>query len=158
MSNNSGIVRTTELGNALTWTIVQWADIAIKEFHRSMVKAGVKRSHLWRSLTYNIKYDNGFPVEVSIGFLYHGRFVDMGVGRGVRISDVKNNAELWRAATIGKKRKDAAALRGRRPKKWYAKTAYIQFQILSDILLSKYRISTSRIVENNIKTAIEIIL
>lgn len=156
MNNINQIQRTPELGKALTWTIVQWADITIKEFHRSMVKTGIKRSHLWRSLTYNIKYVDGFPVEVSLGFLYHGRFVDMGVGRGVRISDVKNNAEIWRAATIGMKRKEAAAIRGRKPKKWYAKTAYIQFQILSDILLKKYSISTSRIVENNLKTTIEI--
>lgn len=132
----------------LIYTIVKWADITIKEFQKEMIKRNMSRNRLYRSFTYNIKYNsNGLPSEVSIGFLFHGRFVDMGVGKGVKLEDVKSNVEVWRSLSRKEKRKTGKP-RFRKP--WYSKRAYREFMVLNSILQKQFGLSASNTIEEQI--------
>lgn len=132
----------------LVYTLVKWADITIKEFQKEMIKRNMSRNRLYRSFTYNIKYNsNGIPSEVSIGFLFHGRFVDMGVGKGVKLEDVKSNAEVWRSLTKHE-RKKIGKPRTRKP--WYSKRAYREFMVLNVLLQREFGLSVSNTIEEQI--------
>lgn len=132
----------------LVYTLVKWADITIKEFQKEMIKRNMSRNRLYRSFTYNIKYNsNGIPSEVSIGFLFHGRFVDMGVGKGVKLEDVKSNAEVWRSLTKHE-RKTTGKPRTRKP--WYSKRAYREFMVLNVLLQREFGLSVSNTIEEQI--------
>jgi hypothetical protein len=116
-------------------TIESWAIISIRMLQISIVKRGLSTSNLYRSFRYDIKYgSDGMPTKVTIGFLYHGKFVDMGVGNGQKMESIKGNREIWsnlpRADKKGKKR--------RVPKKWYSPTMYHEYQRAAEILAGKY--------------------
>jgi hypothetical protein len=80
---------------------------------------------------------------IKFQFLYYGKFVDMGVGRGTRINDIKEN-------------KTSRALYGkmlgnrRRPKKWYGKTFYAEVATLKEILAREYGHKGALVVYENI--------
>lgn len=63
---------------------------------------------------------NGDIDKITFAFVFYGRFVDMGVGKGVPISLV---------GTPGIKRK---------PRKWYSPMFSSQVKALSEILAQKY--------------------
>lgn len=125
------------LPDELRTTITKWAEITIHELRQSMVKKYIGQSgDLYKSFQYKVFTDtNGNPTRVSIGFEYHGRFVDMGVGKGTRLENVKSNAEIWRYAAKNKRSKNP-----RRPKKWYSPTMYREYQRAAEILAAKYGI------------------
>jgi hypothetical protein len=60
---------------------------------------------------------NGNPYLIEFAFNYYGKFVDMGVGRGVK------------AGESGSKRS---------AKGWYSRTFFSQVQVLGDLLGRKY--------------------
>lgn len=115
-----------------------WARWTIWALQGQIAKRGIKGSGaLMRSFTHRLVYDtNGMPARVTIGFYYYGKFVDMGVGKGVKISDVKGNAEKWRALTTSERK----GSRPRMPKKWYSKEMYYQYQRAAELLARKYAI------------------
>ncbi len=114
----------------LTLTVEAWAEITIDNWLDKIDKMGIGytfslesdiRSEVISSASY-------MPSQVSFNFPFYGKFVDMGVGRGVRLEDV----------TFG--RQDHNARQGghrRRPKPWYSKTFYAEVMKLSKILASK---------------------
>lgn len=122
----------------LQYTIKQWAKITIAQLRKKIIDKGAyDKGDLYKSFRYNITYgENGVPTKVSIGFLMHGRFIDMGVGKGVKIENVKTNREIW--ANLS--RKGRKGKRIRKPIKWYSKEMYHQYQIAAEILASKYAI------------------
>ena len=69
----------------------------------------------------------GENIVIRLKFNYYGKFVDMGVGKGVKIADVRENktARYLNGRMTGNRR---------RPKKWYSKTLYSQTAVLRDIL------------------------
>lgn len=73
-------------------------------------------------------------------FLMRGRFVDMGVGRGQSIADVKANSDLRGLLGIGRK-----------PKKWYSKTFAAETAELSNILSKTYADQAALLITENIK-------
>lgn len=136
------------------WVVAQWAHIAIREFQFAMVAKGVGVSRLYHSFTYSLKMDsNGMPREIGIGFLYHGRFVDMGVGKGVKMEDIKGNLEVWR--NLSRKQKKGLT-KPRRPKKWYSPTAYREFAILGRILSEEFGVGISNVVEQELSLTVKI--
>lgn len=126
------------LGFLLTNTVKQWAKITIKELRQSLKNKNVgKTGDLYRSFRYVIFSDSdGVPTRVTIGFDYHGKFVDMGVGNGMKIENQKTNREIWRNMSRTEKR----GYNIRRPKKWYSPTMYKEYQRLAEILTGKYKI------------------
>jgi len=118
-------------------TLEQWSYITVNELKLSLIEKGVHLGALYRSFTRQIFYGaDGMPTKVTIGFLFHGRFVDMGVRKGVKLENVKGNAEIWRA--LSKEQRNATPHRG--PKKWYSPTIYREYQRAAEILAGKYGI------------------
>lgn len=134
----------TGLPQDLQFTLKKWMKITIDELRKSLLEKRVREysGDLYRSFTGKIYYGaDGMPSRVTIGFMFHGRFIDMGVGRGVKMENVKSNLQAWRAFTRGERalgRK--AGLEPRKPKKWYSPTIYREYQRAAEILAGKYGI------------------
>jgi hypothetical protein len=114
----------------LRHTARSWAIITIKELGKALKKKRIGKSgELERSLAYVIK---GNPAKanfrVEIITLKYGAFVDMGVGRGVRLGDRRDHSTV--SKLLGSKRI-------RRPKKWYAGTIYGQSKRLGELVHGK---------------------
>lgn len=117
-------------------TVDAWSEIVISNWLDRIEKLGVQYSfQLEESLLYElIGNSGGLPERIEFSFNYYGKFVDMGVGRGVKLDQVKFQ------------RMDGGR---RRPKTWYSKVMYGQMQRLREIMQQKYaRIGTLVIYEN----------
>jgi hypothetical protein len=86
------------------------------------------------------------PDRVFLQFSYYGKFVDMGVGKGSRIGDVKENSSVLSKA-IGIRQ-------SRKPKKWYSRTMAGQIKKLSEIIASEYGRETAEFVKQNFQLPI----
>ena len=87
---------------------------------------------LLKSFKYNVLASaQGNVLKITLLFEYYGRFVDMGVGRAVKIGDVKESITS---------RKLSGKMLGnrRRPKKWYSKTFHAEVMKLSEIFAKEY--------------------
>lgn len=122
----------------LSVTIEEWARWTIWALQGSIAKYKIKGSGaLMKSFTYKLSYGaDGMPKRVTIGFYQYGKFIDMGVGKGVKIGDVKGNAEVWRALSSGERK----GQKTRKPKKWYSPTMYYEYQRMAELLVEKYKI------------------
>ena len=110
-----------------------WAKITIIRWKRKLAisKIGDSRN-LLQSFKYNVLASaNGDVLKISLLFEYYGRFVDMGVGKGVKIGDVKESATSRRLSgkMLGNRR---------RPKKWYSKTLHAEVMKLSEIFAKEF--------------------
>lgn len=133
-----------KLNYRLERTVRAWGGITVKEFIKAMRKRRIREGDLYKSFRVKLeKNSEGRPVKVVMEFLFYGRFVDMGVGRGVKLENVKGNREVWRAMS----KKDRKGKSNRYPKKWYSPVMYREFQRLSEILLKVYAINVSNIIE-----------
>ncbi len=104
-----------------------WGEIAKERLADSVEKHRVTDTHaLMASIDVAAATD-----QVHISYNYYGMFVDMGVGKGVKLGDVRFNAEQKRAGIGGSRRK---------PKKWYSKTIFREVAKLGDILASHFGI------------------
>ena len=118
----------------LRLTIDAWADIVLSNWMDKIEKLRIGYSfQLDESLKYEIISNAGnLPERVEFSFNYYGKFVDMGVGKGVTIDLVKDRSD-----------------HRRRPKKWYSNTMYAEIIKLREILAKKYgRIAAISIIEN----------
>jgi hypothetical protein len=123
-------------------TISEWAEITIERLQKQIrnKKIGATGS-LNNSLIYKLKSLAGTGVSsVNLEFNYYGKFLDMGVGRGQKIEGVKSNRDMY--ALIGG---------GRKPKKWFSKTAYGEQIALGKILSNKYGIIGTKIIKESIE-------
>ena len=133
-------------------TLSKWSYITINELKLSMASHGMHLGDLYRSFTRSIQYgSDGMPTKVTIGFLYHGKFVDMGVGRGQKMESIKSNREVWinlsKAQKKGRKR--------RAPVKWYSPVMYHEYQRAAEILAGKYGIEIPARFEKILSERIE---
>ncbi len=71
-----------------------WAKITIIKWKKKLAINKVGNSGtLLQSFQYNfLASAQGNVLKITLLFEYYGRFVDMGVGRGVKIGDVKESA------------------------------------------------------------------
>lgn len=75
-----------------------WAKITIIKWKKKLAsnKNG-DTGNLLKSFKYNVLATaRGNVMKITLLFEYYGRFVDMGVGRGVKIGDVKESATSWK--------------------------------------------------------------
>lgn len=134
-------------------TISKWAYITVNELKLSMVEKGLHLGDLYRSFTWKVYADaDGMPTKATIGFMYHGKFVDMGVGNGIKLENVKGNAEIWRAMS----RKERKGKQHRKPKKWYSPKIYHEYQRAAEILAGKYGIELPARFESFLTDKIEV--
>ena len=123
----------------LRLTIDAWADIVLSNWIDKIEKLRIGYSfQLDESLKYEIISNAGnLPERVEFSFNYYGKFVDMGVGKGVKLDQVKDQ------------RGDGSGNKYRRKKPWYSKTMYAEIIKLREILAKKYgRIAAISIIEN----------
>ena len=101
-------------------TLKAWADIVIERFEYKIVQLKVgSTGELLNSFTSQLFVDSGGNVEkIVFGFLYYGRFVDMGVGSGAKFGE----------AGLGN---------NRRAKPWMGKVFFGQVAELGRILAEK---------------------
>lgn len=109
--------------------ISDWAKFTTERLSRSMIR---RRVGITGNLNFSLMYSlisglSGDLAGTKHEFLYYGRFVDMGVGRGQKIESVKSNGEI--IALTGQ---------GRKPKRWLSKTYFAEVAELSHLLGEKY--------------------
>ena len=109
----------------ISLTVEAWAKIVIERWELEMARAGVRGTgKLLNSFMYTIHSQaNGNPELIQFAFNYYGKFVDMGVGRGVTL--------------------DTAETTKRKPKPWYSKVFWSQFQKLKELMVEKYQIKST---------------
>jgi len=110
-----------------------WAKITIIKWKKKLVSNRIcDTGTLLKSFKYNVLGSaQGNVLKITLLFEYYGRFVDMGVGKGVKIGDVKESATSRRLSgkMLGNRR---------RPKKWYSKTFHAEVMKLSEIFAKEY--------------------
>ncbi|MDA3906514.1 MAG: hypothetical protein PF484_10610 [Bacteroidales bacterium] len=115
-------------------TMQAWADIVIDIWEDKTEALGINDSYqLLDSFMNTVVVDaNGNPEKIEFAFNYYGKFVDMGVGGNISISDI-----------------GSAVTSKRRPKAWYSKTFFSQVKKLGEILASKYAKRAALIIIEN---------
>jgi hypothetical protein len=117
----------------LNITVQAWADIVINIWLDKIEKMNIYYSYQLADSFVNhiISQANGDAQKIEFAFNYYGKFVDMGVGRGVTIKDIR------------------AGYSNRKPKPWYSMAFYIEVNKLASIMAEKYaRRGVLAIVEN----------
>lgn len=112
-----------------------WAEVAIDRFHEAMdtYEIGKLDGALWSSLTYELVQAGGDVQAVIIKFRKYGRFIDMGVGRGVPVG-------ARGSVAFAKSRNNNGQLKkyGRKAKPWYSTTKTREAAILRYVLVKNY--------------------
>ena len=110
-----------------------WAKITIIKWKKKLASNKIgDTGTLLKSFKYNVLASaQGNVLKITLLFEYYGRFIDMGVGKGVKIGDVKESITS---------RKLSGKMLGnrRRPKKWYSKTFHAEVMKLSEIFAKEY--------------------
>lgn len=110
-----------------------WAKIVIERWETRIEKLNIRHTEtLLKSFDHQISRDaNGNYQKVRFTFAYYGRFVDMGVGKGVPAKDV--------------------VMSNRQPKPWYSKTFIKECNTLSRIMAERWgqvAANSFKIIEN----------
>lgn len=120
-----------------------WAEIVLERWEQKIeaLKIGYSQQ-LEDSLLLDLMSSGPHVSQIAFEFKYYGKFVDMGVGNGVSLGEVKGVATERRL--IGRETGNR-----RRPKKWYSPVFYTEVEKLKHILAEKYAKSgVLAIVEN----------
>ena len=110
----------------------EWAKITVKRWKAKILKLNIDAGPLYLSFLYDvIASAQGDLIKIDFAFHYYGKFVDMGVGKGTKIGQVRENTTTRRleGKMLGNRR---------RQKKWYSKTFHAEVMKLSEILQQKY--------------------
>lgn len=105
-----------------------------------------KTGNLKNNIHINIVNGADGPEKVVLTFKHYGKFVDMGVGKGQKLGDVKGNQELAKAIGV----------KGRKAKKWFSKTFYPEVNTLENLLIKHYGQSAENIIKQLIPGQIQI--
>lgn len=103
----------------LKLTLEAWAEIVIKIWENKLIQKNANHTYaLINSFAHHVITNaGGDPERVEFAFNYYGKFVDMGVGRGVPWGDQDSN---------------------RKKKSWYKGTWYQQVEKLVELLEEKF--------------------
>ena len=101
-------------------TVEAWANYVIERWELEILRLNINSTgKLLKSFTQTIiTQSNGNVEKITFAFDFYGKFVDMGVGRGVTITEVNQS--------------------NRKPKPWYNKTFFGQVKKLGEIMKEKY--------------------
>lgn len=131
-------IRILNYDNERAKLVEDWAYYTILRLQKSLgkKKVGVTGS-LKASLYYDLVSIAGEISSVKHHFNYYGKFVDMGVGYGQKLSDVKGNRDAYQA---------------RKPKVWFSKTYYSEIMQLTELLTEKYGEQVTMTIKEEIET------
>jgi len=122
-----------------------WAKITIKRWQKKIqgLKIG-ETGELTRSFLFDvIASAQGDVLKIDFAFKYYGKFVDMGVGKGVKIGQVKENQDS--------RKLEGKMLGNRRmPKKWYSKTFAAEAMQLGEIMAKEFGRRGAVVISENI--------
>jgi hypothetical protein len=127
--------------------IAEWLQIAVERFQFALRerKIGVT-SALFKSFVTNIfQNGSGSISRVEILFLFYGRYVDMGVGRGFPIGGRRTNKK-FDSYRFGNGKLKINPIR--KPKPWYSKTKAREVGRLTTILAEQYGMNSAKVVES----------
>jgi hypothetical protein len=126
--------------------VSDWSTYLKRDLIKSMLKKKIGNTgNLKNSLSFKIQYGtDGTPEKVIIAFNYYGKFVDMGVGKGQKLGDVKGNKALYRATGI----------KGRVAKPWWSKTIFPEANTLAALLKEQYGITAINMINENVSPSI----
>ena len=100
------MIPTIGTSQAASFDPVRWAEIVIERWEEKIVQLGIVGDNLINSFTQQVITDsNGDPTLIIFAFNYYGKFVDMGVGRGVPLSEVpfsNRRAKPWQSKTFAR--------------------------------------------------------
>lgn len=115
-------------------TVEAWAEIVIDKWETMIARLKIGHSgNLLNSFAHHVATQaNGDPERIEFVFEYYGKFIDMGVGRGVPISEVQFS--------------------DRKRKPWYSKTFFSQVKKLGEILSEKYAAKAQATIIENLDT------
>lgn len=110
-------------------TVEAWAEIVIKNWLVNIGRLGISHSgQLANSFAMAVHREaNGNPNLIEFAFEYYGKFVDMGVRRGVSMDSAD-----------------------RKPKPWYSKEFFSQVKRLSELMKEKYEQKAALAIVENI--------
>jgi len=114
-------------------TVEAWADIVLDRWLQKIDSMKVHESYeLANSFTHEIVSSAaGNPQRIEFAFKYYGKFVDMGVGRGISLSEI------------------GQAVSRRKTKKWYSPVIFSEVKKLAEMLAEKHgKLGALTIVEN----------
>lgn len=115
--------------------VADWARIAIERLQEALSKKKIGITQdLFNSFKRELVSNNGDIGAVLIKFLMYGRFVDMGVGQGMKAYERKTN----RANFIAAKAYEAdVSYTKRQAKRWYSKTKTAESFRLQELLMEE---------------------
>ena len=125
-------------------TVEAWAEIVLDRWIDKIEKLGIGYSlQLEESFRMEVISNAGGDVaRIEFAFKYYGTFVDMGVGRGVKLNQIKE-------VRIDRRLEGRHKGNYRQAKPWYGKTFYAERMKLMEILSAKYaKKGVLAIVEN----------
>lgn len=112
----------------------KWTDVTVQRFKKELKRLKVNDSfNLTNSIKATPKTTGETGLTINFTYSLYGKYVDMGVGRGVAVGTRRTQAF---ART---RRPDGKLLRyKRRPRKWYSKTIGKEQVILGSIMQKYY--------------------
>lgn len=114
-------------------TVEAWAEIVIERWEDKIRRLNIGHTgQLVRSFHQHVyAHANGVPELITFTFEYYGKFVDMGVGRGITVEQV--------------------GFSNRRPKSWYSKVFFSQLEKLKELLAEKYASNALLAIVTNVE-------
>lgn len=117
--------------------IDKWLEITIDRLHNALDEHEIGKldGDLWKSIVGEVVASGGNVESVMVKFMQYGRFVDMGVGRGMTTGSRKELGDQ----KFFKKRNAGGQLHKylRKPKPWYSKTKKREVARLREIMAAK---------------------
>lgn len=140
-------METPQINNASLYKLVyDWARYANADLAKMIDKKRIgKTLALLNSRRFNVVANGEVPDKVVFDFLIRGKFVDMGVGRGQKLGDVKGNQVVYKETGV----------RGRKPKKWFSKVIFPEANTLAKLLAEQFGIISQNMINESIDSTIK---
>lgn len=131
-----------------------WARYTIEQWQKELRKKKIGvTDELYNSFTHQVQASSKELTGILLKFKFYGRLRDMGVGKGVKAYEVKNNV----ANLIASKRYGANVQSvSRKPGRWYNKIKTHETHRLREILAEKAGIAISTSVADMLNNSSEI--
>ncbi len=129
--------------------VYDWARYANRDLGKSLDKKKVGVTmELVRSRKFRVEGSGDDVQKAIFSFLEYGKFVDMGVGKGQKLGDVKGNQVIYKETGI----------KGRKAKKWYSKVIFPEANTLAKLLEENYGLKITSELNESLDDAITLSL
>lgn len=133
-------------------TADKWAQYVVKDWQNQLFRMKIGQTGELN----NIKRRSLVTKDMAqfiFEYAGQGDFVRWGVGRGVKIEDVRGNSLAYSAlSSLNLSVKERKALRGRRAKRWLGKKLRFNLYRLQEIMAKKYATELPGAIKINIES------